>query len=322
MSYFVGAYASSPTGELWNPELESEYYAKLKTLQNIKGLEHPFLGTLHPHDDAWFLNNIDPSWNFVFTCIPGTMNELGKNPDFGLASDNESGRLAALAFLEKAKQAIKQLNVHLGRQAVSAIQIHSAPNQSKANSSLSSFQESLITLLDWDWDGAKVVVEHCDTLLNSQTAAKGFLTIEDEITAIKGANRSSKLTAGMMINWGRSVIEARDVAGAIHHINQAQDNDLLYGIMFSGVSDKATEYGAWQDTHMPPTPLNPTSKGEPDSLMNAAAIHHCLEVSRAKENPEFIIGAKLGIRPSTATTEDRIAYNINALSIFDAFLSN
>jgi hypothetical protein len=326
MTYFVGAYASSPSGESWNPELEAEFYSKLKQEPNIKGLEHPFLGSLHLYDDTWFLENIDPTWNFVFTCIPGTMNELGKNPEFGLASTSESGRLAALAFLEKARVSIKQLNSHLGRQAVTAIQIHSAPKQPEGTSSKSAFQTSLGVLLAWDWDGAKVVVEHCDTLLDEHPPAKGFLSLAEEASAIITANRTAhrnnlKNSVGMVINWGRSVIETRHPEGAIQHIHYLNEKRLLCGIMFSGVSDKESEFGVWQDSHMPPTAATEHAKGESDSLMSAEEIHKCLRTAKAKENKELILGIKLGIRPSAASIEDRIAYNANALSILDDFFT-
>lgn len=79
MPYFVGAYAASPNTTAWDPELEARYYARLRALPNIKGLEHPFLGTLHPHDDAWFVRHIDPNWRFVLTCIPGFVAAIAKN---------------------------------------------------------------------------------------------------------------------------------------------------------------------------------------------------------------------------------------------------
>jgi len=322
MSYFIGAYASSPCGDQWNPELEATFYTEVKKLPNVQGLEHPFLGSLHPHDDQWFLDNIDPNWNYVFTCIPGTMNELSKNPDFGLASSNETGRNAALAFLDNARNAIKKLNSFLGRNAVTAIQIHSAPSQNYASSSKAHFQTSLETLLDWDWYGAKVVIEHCDTLTTEHAPAKGFLTIKEEIEAIKSANAESKNTAGIIINWGRSVIETHQVDGAIEHITQAKNSGLLSGIMFSGVSDQETEFGAWQDTHMPPSALTESSTGEPTSLMTPKEMHLCLNSAEAKKKTDLILGVKLGIRPNSATIKDRVAYNVNALAILDRYLKN
>ncbi|MFT2110791.1 DUF4862 family protein [Marinomonas sp. 2405UD68-3] len=320
MSYFIGAYASSPCGDQWKPELEATFYTEIKKMPNVQGLEHPFLGSLHPHDDQWFLDNIDPNWNYVFTCIPGTMSELSKNPDFGLASSNEAGRHAALTFLDNARIAIKKLNSFVGRNAVSAIQIHSAPNQNYASSSKEHFQASLEVLLNWDWYGTKVVIEHCDTLTTEHAPAKGFLTIEEEIEAIKKANTVSKNTAGIIINWGRSVIETHHVNGAIEHITQAKDSGLLSGIMFSGVSDQETEFGAWQDTHMPPSPLTESSTGEPTSLMTAQEMHRCLNIAQIEQKTDLLLGVKLGIRPSSATIEDRIAYNTNALAILGKVL--
>lgn len=115
MKYYVGAYASSPCNNGWNAEIESEFYNALKKDPRIQGLEHPFLGKLHSEDDDWFLANIDPNWTYVFTCIPGTMAALGEMPAFGIASADEAGRKAAIAFLAKARDAIAKLNAHCGK---------------------------------------------------------------------------------------------------------------------------------------------------------------------------------------------------------------
>ena len=101
MKYFVGAYAASPNQTQWDAVVETAFYQALQRLPNVKGLEHPFLGALHQHDEQWFLTNIAPQWNYVFTCIPGIMNALGQNPMFGLASDDQAGRLAALDFMQQ-----------------------------------------------------------------------------------------------------------------------------------------------------------------------------------------------------------------------------
>jgi hypothetical protein len=160
MQYTVGAYAASPNHSGWDPALETAFYTELKKLPNLKGLEHPFLGALHQHDDDWFLANIDPTWDYVFTCIPGVMNALGQNPLFGIASDDEAGRRAALAFMQQACAAIGKLNTHLKRQAVTAIQIQTAPARHKAASSSAALKASLQAMLQWDWHGARIVIEH------------------------------------------------------------------------------------------------------------------------------------------------------------------
>ncbi|UTF58882.1 DUF4862 family protein [Gilvimarinus sp. DA14] len=316
MSYYVGAYASSPCTSGWNPELETSYYNHLKQLPNVKGLEHPFLGEhLHAHDDGWFLQNIDPDWRYIFTCVPGTMGAIGKNPDFGIASDDPAGREQALAFMEKARAAIVKLNAHAGRQVVQAIEIQTAPNKAKASSSPASLKASLETMLGWDWQGARIVLEHCDTFIEGQTPAKGFLTLEEEINVIKAVNEHCNAKLGVVINWGRSVIETRSTSGAIEHIKKAKHAGVLAGLMFSGVSDQETPYGAWADTHMPAAPSAKAEIGAEGSLMTEEQIHHCIKVADAKNLP--ILGIKLGIRPKDEALENRVAYNREALAMLE-----
>ena len=143
----MGAYASSPNVGDWDAELETRYYNEIKSFDNIGGLEHPFAGTLHNRDEDWFLENIDPSWDFVFTTIPGVMGAIGKNPNFGIASDDANGRAESLAFMKKACDAVAKLNAHTGRQSVRAIQIHTSPNKSKAGSSKESLEASILSLI-------------------------------------------------------------------------------------------------------------------------------------------------------------------------------
>ena len=81
--YIVGAYTTSPNLYTWNESSELRYYTGLKSLKSIKGLELPFWGaSIHPFDDNWLFNNIDPQWNNIVTCIPGTMKRLENDPYF------------------------------------------------------------------------------------------------------------------------------------------------------------------------------------------------------------------------------------------------
>ncbi|WP_049721477.1 DUF4862 family protein [Gilvimarinus polysaccharolyticus] len=316
MSYYVGAYASSPCTAGWDPQLETSFYGELKSFGNIKGLEHPFLGEkLHAHDDEWFLSNIAPEWSFVFTCVPGTMAAIGKTPEFGIASDDAAGREQALAFMAKARDAIAKLNAHAGRQVVTAIEMQTAPNQGKARSSAASLKASLEAMLSWDWQGARIVIEHCDSYIDGQVPAKGFLTLADEIQAIQAVNKQLDANVGIVINWGRSVIEARSVTGALDHIKQAKAAGLLAGLMFSGVSDQDTPYGAWSDTHMPAAQSASSSVGATGSLMSEAQMHQCMQAADAKSLD--ILGIKLGVRPKEASVAERLAYNREALAIMD-----
>lgn len=315
MKYYVGAYASSPCSAGWNAALESEFYTALKHDKRIKGLEHPFLGQLHAEDDDWFLANIDPNWQYVLTCVPGIMAALGQNPAFGLASQDEAGREQALAFMQKAREAIVKLNTHCGKPVVTAIQIQTAPNQSKQASSVSALKQSLTTLQSWDWRGTKIIIEHCDTLIEGQVPSKGFLTLAQEIEVVTQLNSTLACDMGITINWGRSVIEARSTEGALQHIEQARKAGVLSGLMFSGASGADTDYGSWKDSHQPNAKQSANSIGAEGSLMTAAHMHECLIAADHKALP--VVGIKLGIRPKTASLNDRLAYIDEALNILE-----
>ena len=313
MKYFMGAYASSPNVGDWDAELETRYYNEIKSLGYIAGLEHPFGGSLHNRDEDWFLENIDPSWDFVFTCIPGVMGPIGKNPKFGIASDDADGRQEALVFMKKARDAIAKLNAHSGRETVRAIQIHTSPNKAKESSSQAALEASLTEMLSWDWQGAKLVIEHCDAYVEGQDPGKGFLTLDDEIAAVLNVKAATGKEIGITINWGRSAIETRSAEGVADHIKAAKDAGVLSGLMFSGASGNESDYGVWRDSHMPPQAQSADGAGEPASLMTAETIKTCIDLA-GPENLLYL-GAKLGIRPRTAPLEDRMAYNREVFSI-------
>ncbi len=315
MEYFVGAYASSPNVSGWDPDVEGQYYQGIKNMPNVKGLEHPFIGQLHPYDDNWFLDNIAADWQYIFTCVPGIMSALGDNPAFGIASDDEEGRVQALGFMKRACEAIAKLNMHVGRQAVQAIEIQTAPNRSQASGSKLALKKSLETMLQWDWQGTQIVIEHCDSLVPEQTPAKGFLSIEDEVEVLNQLNQAHEQQLAMVVNWGRSVIETRSVDGAIQHIELLKQNGLLSGLMFSGVSDQNTEYRQWADTHMPPAPSANLQAGAEHSLMTEQQMSRCLHKANAKDLP--IVGIKLGIRPFSTSVEQRLAYISDCLAALD-----
>ena len=321
MKYTVGAYAASPNQSAWDPVLETAYYHELKQLPNLKGLEHPFLGALHQYDDDWFLANIDAKWDFVFTCIPGIMTALSHNPLFGLASDDEAGRAAALKFMQQACGAIGKLNAHLGRQAVTAIQIQTAPARHKASSSKAALLASLETMLSWDWHGARILIEHCDAYVPEHTPSKGFLALSDELAVLTEINRGvpAQQQLGMVINWGRSVFETRRVEGALEHIQQAKAAGLLSGLMFSGVSDQHSDFGAWRDSHQPPQQSAAVPYGEPGSWMSEQAMQQCL--AAVKTEPLLVLGVKIGIRPHSAGIDQRIATISDTLAILQRFFT-
>jgi len=322
MKYIIGAYVTSPCLFEWNESDKKKYFDGIKSIQNIRGLEHPFWGALHPFDDEWFLNNIDPSWDFVFTCIPGTMKELLKNPDFGLASKSPAGRNAALGYAEKARQAVIKINKHINRKSVIAVQLHSAPKCSVAyeRSSVSSFVQSLGEITSWDWQDARIVIEHCDAPVSGHIPEKGFLSIDDEIKAILEINEQNpRNKLGITINWGRSAIEGRNPDTAIEHIRKAKRAGLLRGVIFSGCSDRQTPYGIWKDTHMPPPREYDSRFFAGKSLMTAKHMQKALEAADFRNLDYF--GIKIMALPENAEIKRRIGLNSDTVNILNQITS-
>ncbi|WP_105101577.1 DUF4862 family protein [Microbulbifer pacificus] len=312
--FYVGAYATAPVTSTWDAEVQTAYFNGLKGIPGIRGLEHPFTGTLHGQDDDWFLANIDPGWDYVFTGIPGVMGRLGQDASFGIASSAEAGRQAALAFYESARQAVLKLNRHLGRQAVKAMMIHTAPRLAESvHPDGAALLASLQELVSWDWDGAALVIEHCDTLIEGQAPSKGFLTIGAEIEAIAEVNRRTGGDMGLCINWGRSALETRSVEGPVQHIEAARAAGLLRGLMFSGVSGAEGPYGAWADTHMPPAGAPGEGFFEPVSMLDETEFRRCVQAA----NPQALdyLGIKIGVRPESLNGEERLAFIESALQM-------
>ncbi len=298
MASIVGAYATSPASAAWKQAEETAYYDGLKAMAGVRGLEMPFTGTLHPHDEAWLLKALRKDWDFVVTCIPGTMQTLVKDKTFGLASDDAAGRKAAIEFAKKAREAVSRINAAVGRNAVIAVEVQSAPTQGGVGKgSVGAFTESLAEVASWDWHGARIVIEHCDAYRASHPPIKGFLALDDELKAIGAANKSAKKPIGVAINWGRSVLETYKASTAIDHIKQARDAGALSGLMFSGASGAQTPYGAWQDSHMPHAPM---AEG---SLLTEAEIKASCAAAGSKLD---FIGAKIGIRPADASVQTRL----------------
>ena len=316
MGYFVGAYATAPITERWDPTIQAEYLDGLKAMSNVRGLEHPFTGSLHPEDDDWFLSNIDPDWDFVFTCMPGVMDRLGEDDTFGIASSSESGRQAALEFYAQARQAILKLNRHLGRQAVTAILIQASPRFGlDVCPEAEALAASLETLASWDWDGAALVLEHCDAQVPEHAPAKGFLSIQAEIEAVTKANRAGGASVSLCINWGRSALETRSVDGPVQHIEAARAAGLLSGLMFSGVSDRESPYGVWRDSHMPPAQAFNIPAFEPCSLLTETEFRRCLKAADFRQLD--FMGIKIAVRPDAMNVSDRLAHVAGALHILD-----
>ncbi len=317
MKVIVGAYAASPCHSAWNPEAEGAYFKGLAALPEIGALELPFFGSLHRYDDDWFLANVPRHWDYLMTCIPGVMITAGQMPEFGLASTSESGRRAAIEFTDKARQAVLRLNRHLGRKAVLGVEIHSAPplNEKIAasvGSNREKFLESLSEVRSWDWDGARLTIEHCDRYASGGLApAKGFLSIEDEIWA--ATQSCGETPIGILVNWGRSAIEGRSAETPVTHLLQAKKAGLVDGVIFSGASQGDALYGDWADSH---APFGKGAVGRSEcvtSLMTPKSVR--LSLDAAGPDAHFS-GFKIQALPKDLSAAQRIEFVRDCLSTY------
>jgi hypothetical protein len=284
--FLVGAYASLPPTR---PE-QADYYRALAEQPWVTGLELPYPGDL-AEDVAWISGNLHAGWNTnSVTLIPGTMQNVWRNSGFGLASPDEDGRVAALSFAEDVRRRVHDLTDSVGDGSVAFVQVHSAPT---GRASRDAFARSLEELVAGDWAGARLVIEHCDRLIEGRTPEKGFLSLEDEISVALATG------VGIHINWGRSCLEERDPEAPERHIRQAAESGVLTGVVFSGASDSPTIYGAaWADGHVP------AQSDEPASLMTSERIGSC--AAAARQAPELAyLGAKICV-PEASTIDERI----------------
>lgn len=305
--FIVGAYVSSISLRGWDEKDETLFYQHLKNRPAISGIEHPFYGRLHRYDDDWFLKNIHPDWDFVFTTLPGTVDLIKNNPAFGLASQDVPQRQAALEFIFEANRAVQKLNNHTKRSSVLAVQVHSGPAQ---NSSKEAFADSLAIICSWDWGGGEVLVEHCDAFRKDGSHAKGFLKLEDEIWAIQKVKKQNpKTPLAAMLNWGRSVIEGRATTHVLNQIEQLKKENLLKGFIFSGTTN------AFADKHTPaPTP-HQGKIDYADSLMTKEEIGKTLKALPLSDLN--FLGFKIMPTPIPKNCEESLVYidhMINMLS--------
>ncbi|AZA11324.1 DUF4862 family protein [Corynebacterium gerontici] len=278
--FVVGAYASQPS----DLESQREYYDLLAQTGWVDGLEIPYPGQLHQGVLGEMLEG--RFTHSVLTAIPGTMVNVWDDPNFGLASPEVSGRAKALEFTSQLRDALEALHQDHGH-IVDWVALHSAPTN---RATPEAFQESLETLLEWDWCGARIVIEHCDEQSEEHQAEKGFLLLEEELAVAHAAGVHCSL------NWGRSAVGSRGDQRPNEHVAEAAESGLLAGVIFSGASPLATEYGpAWIDGHLP------LSSDEPASLMTPEQVAKASELA----GEVAYLGAKCCV-PQHATLQERL----------------
>lgn len=284
MSLIVGAYPAQPSV----PVDREAFFTELADEPAIRGLELP-----HQRDggDPW-PPGAPAAWTAVITAIPGTMQHLALNPYFGLASTDQQGRAAALRYTAGIRDYAKSLTAQ--GHPVEAIELHSAP---RGNGSAEALTTSLTEILTWDWNGARITLEHCDAPAYGRIPEKGFLPIASEIAVLAELIKNGH-EAGLVVNWGRSVIESHKPHTAEAHIHAARQAGVLYGTMFSSCSPQETDYGyPWIDGHLPAREILDAPKS---SLLTQYQISRCLEAAGSPA----IVGFKIG-QPASATAQER-----------------
>ena len=300
----VGAYASSPTAHGWDPTVESSYFAGLAEVAGIRGLELPWLGCLHPHDEPWLLATLPARWQVVLTSVGYTVAAVARDPRHGLASEDSEGRRAAVANVAAMRAGIRRLNDSAGDAVVIAVELQAGPGpHPRSAAGAAALAASLAEIGAWDWEGAAVLLEHCDARVPGQAHAKGFLSLGDEIAAI----RMSGVEVGIVVNWGRSAIELRSSSRVLEHVQAALGAGVLRGVMFSGVADRPSAYGeAWADAHLPfsthPGAADTAAYAEPASLLTVPLARSVL----AEAGGLLYSGIKFAWRPADASVEGRV----------------
>lgn len=292
---YISAYAASPAFTRWDPGLEGELLPALCALPGVAGLEVPWLGALHPHDPEWFVRHVPPGARLAVTPLPGVMRRAAADAAYGIASRDAGGRAAAMDDLRRVQADIGRL-----AGAVEVVALHTAPRGGGDPQALAA---SLGELRSWEWNGARLVIEHCDAARPGQPYEKGFLALDDELRALDGSD------VGVWLNWGRSAIELRDPDAVTDQIRDAAASGRLVGLTFSGAAAEDGPYGgAWIDGHPPLLSTDPASKSLLDDAHVAAALAAVSDVPA--------LGLKVSRLPSDRTAADvvtTVARNLDVL---------
>lgn len=302
MPVVVGAYAALAAEATFDDH--ARLVRRVLELPGVDGLELPL--QIDEATDRRWLDWTPAGRPSVVTLIPAFAIRGRQDPGFGLASDREAGRAAAVELVRRLCETARRWR-DLGRE-LSVIAVPSAPQMDDLDAAERAFETSLREIRSWDWGPTRLVVEHCDARRPGRVPEKGYLPLGREARVIERTD-DAPTECGLAINWGRSVIEHRDVIGASRDIEHARDQ--VRGFILSGVSDHDTGYGpAWADAHTPVV-------AGPDrtSLLTTSLARETL--ARLPRGLWYL-AVKTAAKPDSLTTGERIALVTPAVELLNA----
>jgi len=299
VSAIVGAYCAAPPGAADDPSVEARWYAALRAEPLIGGLELPFTGTVHPAGPDHLAELLDPDWRSVVTDIPLADARSRADPRYGLASTDTVGRAQALEDARRLFEEVAALD-----ERIVAVELHSAPPVRGGFSSARIFAESLTQIAQWSWADVTVCIEHVDAPTAGRPPVKGFLTLAEEIDAVKTASERSGRRIAQSVNWGRSAIEGRSALTPVENLRALRSAGTLGGLMFSGVAGAGPE--AWLDAHLG------MADADPGSLLTEHELHTALDEVDGAELAVFGVKMRPPATPER-TARARMAAGLSAL---------
>lgn len=319
MNYIVAAYTTAPSLYCNSKSLEKKYYKIFnEKINNIQGLEIPYWGNkINKFGDQFILDLLNKKWKNILTCIPGTVLALKKNKYFGLASPDPEGRKLAIKMHRKASNLVDKILQKKGTKSIVSVVIASAPSNNYFKSSkkyIDAFKKSLDEIVNFNWNGCKIILEHCDSYhpkLN-KNYEKGFMRIENELDILKELNINYNF--GYALNWARSVIEGKSVSKVINHIKLANKHNLLRAFTYSGVAKNDNLYGKWKDNHMPFSKVYSGEHYEKNSLLNKTNIK--LTMKTLSDLQLDYMGIKLQVFPKMGYLDLNRMVGVNSEAIY------
>lgn len=194
-SYVVGAYAASPPRHLAPRPRRVLLWTGGRA--RVNALEIPWLGRLHPHDDQWILTHFPARFTAVVT---GIGNVMSTADELRLGIPRRGRAQQGAATTKKLLGDMRRFNDEVGRQVVSAVELHSAPRGTGTADALAA---GLAEVATWDWDGAQLLVEHCDAFISGQARRRD--SSGSRTKSRRFVLREAPVKISM--NWGRCAIE-------------------------------------------------------------------------------------------------------------------